>query len=145
MAYNRSTFTRGRGLLEPLLAKLRARRAYRLIQPSLRAGRILNIGCGSFPYFLAHTSFEEKFSIDQLPMAEEIATRNRIDFFTLNLDKEPLLPFEDEFFTAVTLLAVVEHLNPISVSVLFKETYRVLKSSGVVIITTPPASSHGFL
>jgi hypothetical protein len=48
-------FTRGRGLLEPWLAKMRAQRANRLIPAELRAGRILDIGCGSFPYFLSHT------------------------------------------------------------------------------------------
>ena len=60
--------TRGKGLLEPTLARLRTQRANNLIPRDLRAGRILDIGCGSFPYFLAHTAFEEKFAVDQLPM-----------------------------------------------------------------------------
>ena len=76
-------FTRGKGLLEPTLAHLRTQRANRLIPTDLRAGRILDIGCGSFPYFLAHTSFEEKFAVDQLPMAKETAAQNRIEFFSL--------------------------------------------------------------
>ena len=56
--------TRGKGLLEPSLARLRANRANQLIPKSLRDGRILDIGCGSYPYFLSHTSFQEKFAID---------------------------------------------------------------------------------
>ncbi len=72
MTYNRSTFTRGKGLLEPTLAKLRTRRANHLIPPGLRTGRILDIGCGSFPYFLSHTSFEEKFAVDQLPVVHPL-------------------------------------------------------------------------
>ena len=138
-------FTRGKGLLEPYLAHLRTQRANRLIPTDLRAGRILDIGCGSFPYFLAHTSFEEKFAVDQLPMAQETATKNQIEFFSLNLNQEPHLPFQDNFFSIVTLLAVVEHLNPDSMALLFQESHRVLKPGGTVIMTTPAAWSDGLL
>jgi SAM-dependent methyltransferase len=137
--------TRGKGLLEPALARLRTQRANNLIPKDLRSGRILDIGCGSFPYFLAHTAFEEKFAVDQLPMPKETAASNRIEFFTLNLNEEPHLPFEDNYFNAVTLLAVVEHLNPDSMALLFKESRRVLKPGGMVILTTPAAWSDGLL
>ena len=138
-------FTRGKGLLEPTLAHLRTQRANRLIPSDLRAGRILDIGCGSFPYFLAHTSFKEKFAVDQLPMAQETAAQNQIEFFSLNLNEAPHLPFEDNFFSVVTLLAVVEHLNPDSMALLFQESHRVLKPGGAVIMTTPAAWSDGLL
>ena len=138
-------FTRGKGLLEPTLAHLRTQRANRLIPSGLRAGRILDIGCGSFPYFLAHTSFQEKFAVDQLPMAKETAVQNQIEFFSLNLNEAPHLPFEDNFFSIVTLLAVVEHLNPTSMALLFQESHRVLKPGGTVILTTPAAWSDGLL
>jgi len=138
-------FTRGKGLLEPTLAHLRTQRANRLIPSDLRAGRILDIGCGSFPYFLAHTSFKEKFAVDQLPMAQETAAQNQIEFFSLNLNEAPHLPFEDNFFSVVTLLAVVEHLNPDSMALLFQESHRVLKPGGTVILTTPAAWSDGLL
>jgi len=139
------TFTRGKGLLEPTLANLRTQRANRLIPPRLRVGRILDIGCGSFPYFLAHTSFQEKFAVDQLPMSRETAARNQIEFFTLDLNREPRLPFAGDFFGAVTLLAVVEHLNPDSLALLLKEGYRVLQPEGLLIMTTPAAWSDGLL
>src|SRR6202142_4543709 len=140
-----TSLTRGKGLLEPTLARLRTQRANNLIPADLRAGRILDIGCGSFPYFLAHTAFEEKFAVDQLPMPKETAVKNQIEFFTLNLNEEPKLPFEDNYFNAVTLLAVVEHLNPDSMALLFKESRRVLKPGGMVILTTPAAWSDGLL
>ncbi|HBE45379.1 MAG TPA: hypothetical protein DDW17_08060 [Deltaproteobacteria bacterium] len=35
------------------------------ISPYLRQGRILDIGCGSFPYFLKNTEFAEKYGIDK--------------------------------------------------------------------------------
>lgn len=137
-------FTRGKGLLEPLLAKMRAQRANGLIPAELREGRILDIGCGSYPYFLSHTVFQQKFAVDQLPPSEQ-GQRLDIQWYTLDLNSEPKLPFEDNFFSAVTLLAVVEHLNPTSMAALFTETYRVLQPGGVVIMTTPAAWSDGLL
>ncbi len=138
-------YTRGRGLLEPFLARLRTQRANALIPGELRSGRILDIGCGSFPYFLAHTAFKEKFAVDQLPMPRDMARRNQIEFFELNLNQEPRLPFEADYFDAVSLLAVVEHLNPDSMALLFQECRRVLKAGGMVILTTPAAWSDGLL
>ena len=145
MSSSSTPFTRGKGLLEPTLARLRTQRANRLIPADLRSGRILDIGCGSFPYFLAHTAFKEKFAVDQLPMAKETAAKNQIEFFTLNLNEEPHLPFESDYFEAVTLLAVVEHLNPDSMALLFRESRRVLRPGGMVILTTPAAWSDGLL
>jgi SAM-dependent methyltransferase len=137
-------FTRGKGLLEPLLAQLRARRANRLIPNELRNGRILDIGCGSYPYFLSHTEFKQKFAVDQLPPSDH-GRRLDIEWFTLDLNSTPKLPFEDNFFNAITLLAVVEHLNPASMAALFKETHRALQPGGVVVMTTPAAWSDGIL
>ncbi|MBI3165292.1 MAG: class I SAM-dependent methyltransferase [Chloroflexi bacterium] len=137
--------TRGKGLLEPLLADLRAQKANKLIPPQLRNGRILDIGCGTYPYFLAHTSFAEKFAIDQIPLSQQTAAELKIESFTLDLEVKPRLPFDDDFFEAVTLLAVVEHLDPGHMAALFKEIYRVLKPGGEVILTTPAAWSDGLL
>jgi len=137
--------TRGKGLLEPMLADLRAQRANKLIPSPLREGRILDVGCGSFPYFLAHTSFKEKFAIDQIPLSSNTASALRIESFTLDLEVEPHLPFDNDFFEAITLLAVVEHLDPALMAKLFKEVYRVLKPGGMVILTTPAAWSDGLL
>lgn len=145
MSNNRSHYTRGKGLLEPLLARLRTQRANRLIPDELRAGRILDIGCGSFPYFLAHTAFEEKFAVDQLPMAAATAADNRIEFYELNLNQEPRLPFATDYFDAVSLLAVVEHLDPDNMAALFKECRRVLRPGGLVVLTTPAAWADGLL
>lgn len=134
--------TRGSGLLEPFLARQRARRADRLIPRSLRSGRILDIGCGSYPYFLAHTSFKEKFAIDQHAAPPQLP---EISWFRLDLNSAPSIPFEAGFFSALTLLAVVEHLDPKSLLELFKECHRVLAPGGVLILTTPAAWSAGLL
>jgi SAM-dependent methyltransferase len=134
--------TRGHGLLEPLVAKLRARQANRLIPAHLRSGRILDIGCGSQPYFLSHTSFQEKYAIDQLTPA---GGGEKIAFHALDLNIDPKLPYEDRFFHVVTMLAVVEHLNPNSLVHLFREIHRVLAPGGLLVATTPASWSDGLL
>jgi SAM-dependent methyltransferase len=144
MSDSRQRFTRGRGLLEPLLAKYRAQRANSMIPAELRSGSILDVGCGSYPYFLSHTVFEQKYAVDQIP-PNELGKKLNIQWHILDLNSTPKLPFENNFFNSVTLLAVVEHLNPNSMAALFTETYRVLKPGGVVVMTTPAAWSDGLL
>lgn len=134
--------TRGKGLLEPFLARQRANIANRLIPKELREGRILDIGCGSYPYFLSHTSFKEKFAIDQLPPAE---AGQEIAWHTLDLNSSPSMPFEESYFDVITMLAVAEHLNPASLVELYKEAHRVLRPGGRLIVTTPSARSDGLL
>jgi SAM-dependent methyltransferase len=134
--------TRGKGLLEPFLARLRAHQANLLISPQLRQGRILDIGCGSFPYFLSHTFFTEKFAIERsIPGS----TPPDIRWFAVDLNHTPQLPFEDGCFSVFTMLAVVEHLDPTQLTSLFREAYRALRPGGRVIITTPAAWSDKLL
>jgi SAM-dependent methyltransferase len=132
----KTEFTRGRGLFEPLLARLRAHKANQLIPPEARKGRILDIGCGSYPYFLSHTFFQEKFAIDQL---RGTFTPADITFYEYDLNKIVHLPFDDLYFNVVTMLAVIEHLNPDTLVELFREIYRVLRPGGILILTTPAA------
>lgn len=137
--------TRGKGLLEPWLARQRANTANRLIPSKLRDGRILDIGCGTYPYFLAYVEFEKKIAIDQLPMPSDVAHNFNIENYSLNLNEKPALPFDNDYLNIITLLAVVEHLNPNSMAILFREIYRVLRPGGMVIMTTPAAWSDGLL
>lgn len=128
--------TRGSGILEGWLANLRARKANQLIPAELRDGRILDIGCGSYPYFLCHTYFREKFAMDQLQL-----TNIPPDITTLQVDLNNVraLSIEDEYFSVVTMLAVIEHLDPDGLIELFSEIHRVLITGGTLIITTPNA------
>lgn len=135
--------TRGHGLLEPLLARLRARQAERRLPASLRGGRVLDIGCGSSPYFLSHTYFKEKYAIDQLPKAAAAAPD--ILWHQLDLNAEPKIPFADGFFAAVTLLAVAEHLDPVALERLLTEAHRVLAPGGRLMLTTPAARADRLL
>jgi len=134
--------TRGAGLLEGFLARQRARQANRLIPSRLRGGRILDVGCGSFPYFLSHTSFREKLAIERRrpPDAPE-----GIEWHELDLNRDAELPFEDGHVDVVTMLAVIEHLDPSALEGLLAEVHRVLAPGGRLIITTPAAWSDPLL
>jgi SAM-dependent methyltransferase len=134
--------TRGHGLLEPLLARLRARKAESLIPVTLRRGRVLDIGCGSSPYFLSHTYFVEKYAIDQMPPA---ASSAGISWHQLDLNRAPRIPFEDGFFSVVTMLAVAEHLDPAALEQLLVECRRLLSPGGRLILTTPAARADRLL
>lgn len=134
--------TRGGGVLETFLARMRAWKANQLIPHNIRGGRILDVGCGSFPYFLSHTFFREKFALDRMAPQEPPSD---IRWHNSDLNIDTRLPFEDNFFSAVTMLAVVEHLDPNKLESLLCETYRVLSPGGMLIITTPAAWSDGLL
>jgi SAM-dependent methyltransferase len=134
--------TRGGGLLEPFLARMRAQKANQLLPDELRQGRILDIGCGSFPYFLSHTYFREKFAVERTVPHN---TSAGIQWHAVDLNVATSLPFEDGFFTAITMLAVVEHLDPNRLVYLLQEIHRILHPGGRLVITTPAAWSDGLL
>lgn len=134
--------TRGSGSLEPLLARLRGRRADACIPEGLRRGRLLDLGCGRGACFVRETRFAEKHGVDQLvpPIeADDVAFRQ------VDLNASPALPYAAEFFQVVTMLAVVEHLTADAMAHVFKEAHRVLVPGGRFILTTPAPWSDPLL
>lgn len=137
-----TTVTRGHGLLESFLSRLRAQKANSLIPDDLRRGAILDIGCGSFPYFLSSTQFKQKFAMDQLPPS---VPSDEITWHVRNVNEDARLPFADAQLSAITLLAVAEHIHPDSLATILKEAFRVLQPGGRVILTTPNGWTDGLL
>jgi len=134
--------TRGYGLLERRLAKERAVMANRLIPALLRSGRLLDLGCGAYPYFLMHTDFREKFGLDNI--AEKIEGSS-ISLTRYDLESETALPFGDNYFDVVTMLAVLEHIEPGRLASVLTEIRRVLKPGGLYLLTTPTPSTDKLL
>jgi SAM-dependent methyltransferase len=135
--------TRGYGLLEKWLAIQRARVADQLIPPGSRSGRLLDIGCGAYPYFLAHTDFKEKFGLEQCvttPVKDSSVTITAYD-----LHKETPIPFRDNYFDVVTMLAVLEHIEPEKLTKVLAEIRRVLKPGGLYLLTTPARWTESLL
>jgi SAM-dependent methyltransferase len=133
--------TRGVGLLERFLAKKRSGKANSLIPETARQGRILDIGCGTFPYFLVNTDFKEKYGIDQSAAVNEYhglpAGDPGLRLKQWNFGHENALPFETGFFDVVTMLAVFEHIEVDHIRGLVSEIRRTLKPGGMFILTTP--------
>jgi len=128
-------YTRGTGILEVFLAKQRANKANSLILKEQRKGKILDIGCGSYPYFLVSTRFEEKYGLDPSLKLSEINEKN-LNLKQLDIAKNKL-PFKDNYFNVITMLAVFEHIEQDKLLDVLNEIKRVLKKDGIFIITTP--------
>lgn len=94
--------------------------------------KLLDIGCGTECKLMK--SIEEYISlgvgIDFKP--PELKTEK---LSTIKLTLEKQLPFEDESFDIVTMLAVLEHLT--YADDILKEINRVLKPDGSLILTVP--------
>jgi SAM-dependent methyltransferase len=133
-----SSVTRGHGLLERFLAKRRAARAERLIPPAYRTGCILDIGCGSWPYFLSRTAFAAKIGVDKVVRADRQAgVAPGIRLVSFDVHENDALPLNDGAVDVVTMLAVFEHIRVDRLTVLLNEVERVLKPGGVFVMTTP--------
>ncbi len=133
--------TQGYGLLEGFLSRWRAKKADKIIPQHLRQGRILDIGCGTFPFFLAHTRFHEKFGADKVfkRLPHDHLKEYGVQIKPFDVERDDVLPFEDNCFDVVTMLAVIEHIEPARVPNMLDEIYRVLKPSGAFVLTTPAA------
>ncbi len=139
--------TRGWGLLERFLAEQRFKMADRLIPGNRRNGKILDIGCGSYPFALIKINFSEKYGVDKVIEDEDAKKfmEKGINLIKHDLERDPKLPFDDEYFDAVIMLAVLEHIAPNGIKTVLKEIHRVLKPGGTFVLTTPTPWSNTIL
>ncbi|OIP58189.1 MAG: hypothetical protein COX79_04825 [Candidatus Levybacteria bacterium CG_4_10_14_0_2_um_filter_36_16] len=134
--------TRGFGVFESYLAKKRASIAESKIPIDARKGRVLDIGCGAFPFFLVNTNFNEKYGVDSIVHKKDFG--KSIVLKSLDIEKEKL-PFKNNYFDTVVMLAVFEHVRDEKLNTLLKEVRRVLKNEGLFIMTTPASWSVSVL
>ncbi len=134
-------------MLETFLARRRAEMANRLIPSAYRSGCIADIGCGHYPYFLLNTRFYRKIGLDKSikrQSAESEPTGN-ITFLRHDVEKDSILPMEENCCDVVTMLAVIEHLEPKLVAPLLSEIRRILKPGGRLILTVPAGWTDSLL
>ena len=108
--------TRGYGLLEGLLARLRAQKADSLIPDFARQGGILDIGSGANPTFLKTIQFKEKVGLDRYEVLPNNPIVDDIDLRNWDFSSKNDLPFDDKSMDVISMLAVFEHIDPDSVS-----------------------------
>jgi SAM-dependent methyltransferase len=129
--------------MESFLASRRRRRAERLIPEHLRAGRILDIGCGSLATFLRELRFGERYGLDRLPLAD--SGDPGLKLVRHDINDSGGLPFADSFFDVVTMLAVFEHVETVALKRCLREIHRVLRPGGLYVMTTPARWTEGIL
>lgn len=142
-----SNITRGYGFLEGFLAKQRAKIADKLIPSTNRKGRILDIGCGTYPIFLLNTEFSEKYGLDKVVKESHVKQfqNHKIALINYDIEREDILPFESKYFDVVTMLAVFEHIEPKRLVKILTEIYRILRFDGMYIMTTPAVWTDSLL
>ena len=120
---------------ETILDKFLRKYRIRMVKPTIEKYnncRLLDVGCGWEAKLLKSIEnyIEYGIGIDFKP--PKLKTE-RLETVEVLLEKE--LPFENESFDVVTMLAVLEHLSYLED--ILKEIYRVLKNDGRLIITVP--------
>ena len=131
--------TRGKGVLEGFLSRQRWKIANRMIPKEYRKGRILDIGCGAYPFFLLNIDFSIKYGLEKTFRAEteDLSQSNNITVIHWDLEENHNLPLGNEYFDVITMLAVFEHIEPGKLTDILNEIYRILKPDGLFIMTTP--------
>jgi SAM-dependent methyltransferase len=107
----------------------------------LRGGRLLDVGCwnGDFLSRVREAGlFPELHGVDLISASVERAAAKGFHAQVVDLNSDPL-PFEDGYFNAVTMLAVLEHVfDPYA---MIGEIHRVLAPGGVLAIAVPNVGS----
>ena len=118
-------------IIDSVIAKLRNRKVRRYI---LENDVLLDFGCGYQGYFLLdlRNQIKEGIGIDYDAENDKLGN---IKFLKYKYVQS--LPFENGYFSKVTMLAVIEHFSEDALSKLFKEVSRILKKDGKIILTTP--------
>lgn len=118
-------------ILEPLLRKWRIRKILPSIQ-TIKEPTILDVGCGVEAKLLHDLEpyIKQGVGVDFKCLEQETDTIK-----TMQVSLGQRLPFEDNSFDIITMLAVVEHLE--HHESIIREAFRVLKPGGVLIGTTP--------
>jgi len=95
---------------------------------------ILDFGCGVQYYLLkwGKDKFRAGYGLDY-----DVKDCQEGNIQLVNYKFKDRLPFKDDFFNKVFLLAVLEHIGEIDAQALFLEFSRVLKRNGCIIITIP--------
>jgi SAM-dependent methyltransferase len=93
-------------------------------------GKLLDLGCGKVPLFLAYTDYiTDNICVD---WEKGSHMNENVD---LECDLTKVLPFKDEEFDTIILSDVLEHIP--QPEQLWKEMYRILSRNGIIIINVP--------
>lgn len=115
---------------EPIFRKLRIRKIIKYIPPN---SIVCDMGCGTVGEFLfgIKDHIKKGYGFDNLTNNNN---NTNIILKKMNIEIDEI-PLADSMVDVVTSLAVLEHLeNPLF---MLKESYRILKFGGCLLLTTP--------
>ncbi|MEO8631504.1 MAG: methyltransferase domain-containing protein, partial [Betaproteobacteria bacterium] len=93
-------------------------------------GRLLDLGCGSAPLYVAYKRF-----VEQVTCVDRAGSAHGRDFLDVEADLSEPLPFDDAAFDTLILSDVLEHIpRP---EPLWKEMHRVLAPGGKLLMNVP--------
>ena len=131
---------------EPILEKaLRNFRLSRVLPFIPKQSTLLDVGCGWEARLLLHSApiLKEGFGID-FKVDSSLNKYKNITLFQKHFDEEAL-PVRSESQDTVTMLAVLEHIEPSRVDFVLGEIKRVLKKDGKLLITVPTPKAKPLL
>lgn len=105
-------------------------------------GKILDFGCG--PGYLLHAICEQSdvlgYGVDYSPVSVERTCKRVGSLANFRgasvIDGFPV-PFDAEFFDAITCIETIEHVPSRDLEPLLREIFRLLKPAGTALFTTP--------
>ncbi|MBN2434896.1 MAG: class I SAM-dependent methyltransferase [Spirochaetes bacterium] len=102
--------------------------------------RLLDYGCGEGFWLKRISPFTMPYGTETSKYAVEV-TKTKVKHAEIKQVEGENIPFDNDFFDIITCWDVIEHLeNP---EKFVSEIFRVLRSKGIVIISTPNLSSWG--
>ncbi len=131
--------TRKFNWIDLIIAKLRIRHVERYIESG---DTVLDFGCGHQAALLTQIKYKIKFGIG---VDYEVDNKKNDNIQTINYKFVNKLPFKNDFFDKIFLLAVIEHIEVKKAKRLLKELSRILKPKGKIIFTTPTPASKPIL
>jgi len=126
--------------LDLFICRWRSRIVRRHLRPDTA---VLDFGCGHQALFLqsAREQIKSGIGLDYDAAPGRPAANLEIQ----NFHFKDRFAFADRTFDHISVLAVLEHIPPDQVDVLFREFHRILKDGGSVLLTTPTPASKPLL
>jgi SAM-dependent methyltransferase len=103
-----------------------------------QATNMLDLGCGDGSVISKFGTTAHVYGIDISEQAVKKARMAGVESFRVDISSEKL-PFQDAFFDIVYFGDVIEHLTDPDFAI--AEVHRVLKASGVLLLSTPNLAS----
>ena len=104
---------------------------------------LLDVGCGYHHKLLTSLKnrIKKGYGLDRAVSEEK---RGNLNFFKIDLTKDRF-PLKDGSVDVVTLLAVIEHFTASQLDHILRESVRVLKRGGLILLTSPTIYSKPIL